>query len=68
MFLLIAALAVVVAACGSDSKEGDNKEKENETSENTGAEGGSEKVEGSVVIDGSGTVYPLMAKLAEEYM
>ncbi|MBU5266595.1 PstS family phosphate ABC transporter substrate-binding protein [Virgibacillus proomii] len=67
MFLLIAALAVVVAACGSDSKEGDNKEKENETSENTGAESDS-KVEGSVVIDGSGTVYPLMAKLAEEYM
>ena len=26
------------------------------------------KLEGSVVIDGSGTVYPLMARLAEEYM
>ncbi len=30
-----------------------------------GSEGGPE---GSVVIDGSGTVYPLMAKLAENYM
>ncbi|WP_121640867.1 PstS family phosphate ABC transporter substrate-binding protein [Virgibacillus sp. Bac330] len=70
MFLLIAALAVVIAACGSDS-EGDNKDNnEEESSENTGSEGDSEseKVEGSVVIDGSGTVFPLMAKLAEEYM
>ena len=25
-------------------------------------------LEGSVVIDGSGTVYPLMARIAEEYM
>ena len=28
----------------------------------------SNALEGSVVIDGSGTVYPLMAKIAEEYM
>ncbi|MBM6617241.1 PstS family phosphate ABC transporter substrate-binding protein [Bacillus suaedaesalsae] len=29
---------------------------------------GSEGLEGSVVIDGSGTVYPLMARLADDYM
>jgi phosphate transport system substrate-binding protein len=29
---------------------------------------GGEGLEGSVVIDGSGTVYPLMARLAENYM
>ncbi len=69
MFLLIAALAVVIAACGSDSKEGENKDNSKEkSSENASSEGDSEKVEGSVVIDGSGTVYPLMARLAEEYM
>src|SRR5699024_9069880 len=31
-------------------------------------EEGNESIEGSISIDGSGTVYPLMAKLAEEYM
>ncbi|WP_349410813.1 PstS family phosphate ABC transporter substrate-binding protein [Pseudalkalibacillus sp. SCS-8] len=34
-----------------------------------GEEGGDgEQLEGSVVIDGSGTVYPLMARLSENYM
>lgn len=64
LFLVIAALAVLTAACGSDSK-GENKSsanaEENDNKETT-------KLEGSVVIDGSGTVYPLMARLAEEYM
>lgn len=59
MFLFIAALTMIVTACGSaDSKEGKT------TSENDD----STELEGSVVIDGSGTVYPLMSRLAEEYM
>ncbi|MGP4080864.1 PstS family phosphate ABC transporter substrate-binding protein [Pseudalkalibacillus sp. R45] len=33
-----------------------------------GGEGSGSEMEGSVVVDGSGTVYPLMAKLAENYM
>ncbi|MGM0903034.1 MAG: PstS family phosphate ABC transporter substrate-binding protein [Bacillota bacterium] len=33
-----------------------------------GNDGGGEGLEGSVVIDGSGTVYPLMSRLAEDYM
>lgn len=45
-----------MAACGADTKE-----EEGSKTEDT-------KLEGSVVIDGSGTVYPLMAKIAEEYM
>lgn len=46
-------LAVVLAACqGEAAKKGED----------------ADKLEGNVVIDGSGTVYPLMAKLAEEYM
>lgn len=70
-WLLMAALALVTAvlvACGggddANTKEDDanqddaNGEKTEETAE----------LEGSVVIDGSGTVYPLMARLAEEYM
>ena len=32
------------------------------------AEGQESKLEGPVIIDGSGTVYPLMAHIAEEYM
>ncbi|MEH7388455.1 phosphate ABC transporter phosphate-binding protein, partial [Bacillus sp. JJ1521] len=32
---------------------------------NNGTSGG---LDGSVVIDGSGTVFPLMSKLAEDYM
>ena len=28
----------------------------------------SEELEGNVVIDGSGTVFPLMQRIAEEYM
>lgn len=45
-----------------------------ESDEEAATEGGkdgedqSENLSGDVVIDGSGTVYPLMAKLAEEYM
>lgn len=64
--LLIAVLALVVAACsGGDDKEDTNKDAgakdSNESKEST-------DLEGSVVIDGSGTVYPLMARIAEEYM
>lgn len=66
MFLAIAALAMVMSACGTNA-EGSKAETDGSASEN---EEGNETAEldGSVVIDGSGTVYPLMAKLAEEYM
>ncbi len=58
LFLVVAALAVITAACsGADSQQDD---KENVKAESN--------LEGSVTIDGSGTVYPLMAKIAEEYM
>ena len=62
LFLVIAALTVIVAACGTDSDaSSENNESKNENGEAT-------ELEGSVVIDGSGTVYPLMARVAEEYM
>ncbi|RSD27455.1 PstS family phosphate ABC transporter substrate-binding protein [Mesobacillus subterraneus] len=52
MFLMLAAVMVFAAACGG----GDN------------AGGNGDELEGSVVIDGSGTVYPFMARMAEDYM
>src|SRR5699024_2149105 len=58
MFLIIVALAVVMTACGTNAEESETVTEGNESAE----------LEGNVVIDGSGTVYPLMAKLAEEYM
>ena len=74
MFLLVAALAVVLVACGGGSDE-ENTGEEESTTEDTSGDTGSEEtdsesaeIEGNVVIDGSGTVYPLMARLAEEYM
>lgn len=57
LFLVVAALAVLTAACGADSQQDDKGNAKAESN-----------LEGSVTIDGSGTVYPLMAKIAEEYM
>lgn len=64
---MMALLLFVVAACGADKKEeqGSNQ-KENGKDDVKAAE--ETELEGSVVIDGSGTVYPLMAAIAEEYM
>lgn len=52
LFSMLAALMVFAAACGGGDNEGKN----------------GEELEGSVVIDGSGTVYPFMARMAEDYM
>ncbi|WP_163969274.1 PstS family phosphate ABC transporter substrate-binding protein [Oceanobacillus halotolerans] len=73
LFILLAAVIVTISACGTEAEEsnGDNGEASSDnTSENgeTNSESESDELEGSVVIDGSGTVYPLMSKLAEEYM
>lgn len=57
LFLFIGAIAIVLAACGGAK---------DEAGSNGSAEGG--ELEGTVEIDGSGTVYPLMSRLAEEYM
>lgn len=45
-------MTVLLTACGAENQNGEN----------------SDGLDGSVVIDGSGTVYPLMARLAEEYI
>ncbi len=71
LLLAIAALAAILAACGGESEKGSEQDKakgdgsENEANDETNP---STTLDGSVVIDGSGTVYPLMARIAEEYM
>lgn len=52
LFLMLTALIMTVAACGGGNDEN----------------GKGEELEGSVVIDGSGTVYPFMSRMAENYM
>ncbi|WP_342514115.1 PstS family phosphate ABC transporter substrate-binding protein [Sporosarcina sp. FSL K6-1522] len=64
LFLVVAALAIITAACGADS----GKEKNNEENDSNNNTEEAADLEGSVTIDGSGTVYPLMARIAEEYM
>ncbi|MCG7336637.1 PstS family phosphate ABC transporter substrate-binding protein [Sporosarcina sp. ACRSM] len=68
LFLMLAALMAIVAACGADSNEETPDNADSSSSSDTEANGEAAALEGSVVIDGSGTVYPLMAKIAEEYM
>ncbi|GKV55040.1 hypothetical protein NCCP2222_09870 [Sporosarcina sp. NCCP-2222] len=72
LFMIIAAFAVIMAACGTDKeKEEDSSSSDNNSSAEATGKEDQEKaatLEGSVVIDGSGTVYPLMARIAEEYM
>ncbi len=59
--LLITILMVSAVAC---SQEADVKSEEPNQSE----ESNTQEFEGTVIVDGSGTVYPLMAHIAEEYM
>lgn len=54
--IMIAILSVSAIACSGNPTN---------TSSGTGSDS---KLSGSVIIDGSGTVYPLMANIAEEYM
>ncbi|MGD6872735.1 PstS family phosphate ABC transporter substrate-binding protein [Sutcliffiella horikoshii] len=63
LLAIVASLAVFAAACGNANNNGGNEG----TSEGASAEGG-EELEGSVVIDGSGTVFPFMSVMAEKYM
>jgi phosphate transport system substrate-binding protein len=55
LLFILAAFMAIAAACGGTDEEKDTAE-------------GNAALEGSVVIDGSGTVYPFMARMAENYM
>ncbi|THE15458.1 PstS family phosphate ABC transporter substrate-binding protein [Bacillus timonensis] len=60
---MITIAMLVLVACGNDES---NTEGDESKTGNGGA--AEEKLEGSVVIDGSGTVFPFMSKMAENYM
>src|SRR5699024_4099269 len=68
--LFILLLGVVVACSnGDDETNGETEDTTaGEANTETEAAGDDTELVGDVVIDGSGTVYPLMAKIAEEYM
>jgi len=61
ILLLIAGLAMFAVACGGETQQ--------QTQDNLEDDKGMDiDLSGSVIVDGSGTVYPLMAHIAEEYM
>lgn len=64
LLLLIAGLMITVVACGGNEEA--QAPEENQSSEQPSEQ--EEKLSGQVIVDGSGTVYPLMAHIAEEYM
>ncbi|MDX8045977.1 PstS family phosphate ABC transporter substrate-binding protein [Gracilibacillus sp. S3-1-1] len=82
LLALIAVLTIgVLAACGNDSDDNSDDADANETEETDAtddaadtddsaeeSEEASGDLSGSVEVDGSGTVYPLMSVLAENYM
>ncbi|MEK3991198.1 PstS family phosphate ABC transporter substrate-binding protein [Robertmurraya sp. FSL R5-0851] len=59
LLLMLAAVMSIIAACGGG---------EEATEEGTEGTNETAELEGSVVIDGSGTVYPFMVEMAEQYM
>src|SRR5690625_3825084 len=61
--LMVVCLAVFLAAC-----QGSAEEEETKTENTSEDKEGNAELSGNVVIEWSGTVYPLMARLAEEYM
>ncbi|MGF2617091.1 PstS family phosphate ABC transporter substrate-binding protein [Rossellomorea vietnamensis] len=75
LLVVMAALVMFTAACGTNNG---NNTANNGGNSNTGNNGGNAEgeetteetasLEGSVVIDGSGTVYPFMSQMAENYM
>jgi len=66
--LLVGILAVSVVACDNSQNQNNNSSiSQSGTSKSSSTES-KPSLSGRVVIDGSGTVYPLMANIAEEYM
>lgn len=71
--LLVFVMMVAVVGCGQDEAQetSNGAATETEVTETETEETETEEMtalEGAVIVDGSGTVYPLMAHIAEEYM
>lgn len=71
VFFILGLAVTLVAACGGETS-GETAPQTNTNANQSPQEKTEEpaqsKLSGSVVIDGSGTVYPLMSRLAEEFM
>ena len=68
LFLAMVTFMVFAVACGTEEEVTDENNTGETTDTTTEDADAKEELSGSVVIDGSGTVYPLMARIAEEYM
>lgn len=69
IFIIIASLMVVAFGCSSPADTGSEEpaaENEEASAEDTQQE--AKELSGKVLVNGSGTVYPLMAHIAESYM
>ena len=68
LLMLIVAMVFTATACGSSNESTTEAATQAVSQGETQATTETAKLEGQVIIDGSGTVYPLMAHIAEEYM
>ncbi|MDF1616201.1 PstS family phosphate ABC transporter substrate-binding protein [Petrocella sp. FN5] len=67
--LLVGVLTMSLVGCGStEEPAAETTEVETEVAETETEVAEEVELEGAVIVDGSGTVYPLMANIAEEYM
>lgn len=66
--VLMVTMVLTLAACSNDEATVEGTTTEASPDTNTSNEEEVVALEGSVIVDGSGTVYPLMANIAEEYM
>ena len=66
--LLVTILAVSLIACDNNGDSSDSSSVGQSSNAQSGAADSKVELSGTVIIDGSGTVYPLMANIAEEYM
>nr|WP_280769756.1 phosphate ABC transporter substrate-binding protein PstS family protein [Salipaludibacillus daqingensis] len=65
--MMMVGLMVFTVACG-DNSESEAVGNNSNDSSNNNSNSSTEELSGSVQIDGSGTVYPLLSRIAEEYM
>ncbi len=66
--LLISAAACAGEAATDNTDAAGTTKGAEQSSQNEGTDAGAAELEGAVIVDGSGTVYPLMAHIAEKYM
>lgn len=68
MTVVFAMSMLVLTGCQKEAAQSEDQTTVAAGNETTATEVTETKLEGKVIVDGSGTVYPLMANIAEEYM